>query len=73
MKKITKKIEHDKFQFVRNDTKVALFCPLHSQTRCGSWCAWLDVQLVHGAVGFPDRTVATCKGEPIGEVVEETP
>jgi len=51
-----------------------LSCPLsHSAgdvDYCGEWCAWFNVEMIRGELGVPDREVVTCKGTPIGEIVE---
>jgi hypothetical protein len=54
-----------------------LCCPFsQSDTHsisCGEWCAFFDVEVMCGHGGKSERRIATCKGEPIGKVVEETP
>jgi hypothetical protein len=50
-----------------------LSCPLShfdDVDYCGEWCVWFDVERIRGALGAPDREVVTCKGTPIGEIVE---
>lgn len=54
-----------------------IYCPLSSSdgSPCGEWCAWYDeepvsVKLNDRLSASSGRVVATCKGTPIGEIVE---
>ena len=73
-----KKVKFDKsFRLYREETKQKLHCPL-SQTDqveilCGPWCAWFDIEIRErdSSAGIAEAKFITCKGTPIGELVEE--
>lgn len=56
----------------------AVYCPLSASPEgehCCEWCAWYDeepvsVKLNDRLSASSGRVVATCKGTPIGEIIE---